>query len=258
MTRLPPGHEFICCPYSVGAHSIVAYGRGMDGGAALRERLEPLSGPVPLDRAGLVIAAVLAGVIIGWPPLWRRVRLAVTLVHEAGHALVGVLCGRRFTGFVVSGDASGHAVTVGPVRGLGRIATTWAGYPAPALAGCGLVWAAAHGYAAPLLALLLLGEVLLLPRIRSVVTGVVLLFALAATASAWWWRDNTVQVHALTVLGLVLLAGAWRGLAAVWQRGRAGDDHAVLRRLTGVPGVVWLLSWALVCAAATLVAAGEL
>ena len=86
--------------------------------------------------------------ILCWGPAWRWVRLGATLVHEVGHAVVGILSGRRFTGFVVAGNASGHAITVGPVRGFGRIATTWAGYPAPAVAGLAFVWSAAQGYAA--------------------------------------------------------------------------------------------------------------
>ena len=76
-------------------------------------------------------------------------RLAVTLVHELGHALVGLAVGRRFTGFVLRGDMSGHAVTVGPARGPGRVLSTWAGYPAPAVVGAALVWAAGRGWAAP-------------------------------------------------------------------------------------------------------------
>ena len=54
-------------------------------------------------------------------------------------------------GFVVRGDMSGHAVTVGPARGIGRIATTWAGYPAPAVVGAATVWVAGRGWAAPTL-----------------------------------------------------------------------------------------------------------
>src|SRR5690606_33271005 len=106
-------------------------------GRAVWDRVTPGAAPDPGRRLVLAPAAALAAVVLG--PLWRRARLAVTIVHELGHAGVGILVGRRFTGFVVSADMSGHAVTVGPRRGPGRVASTWAGYPAPALLGAALV-----------------------------------------------------------------------------------------------------------------------
>ncbi|CCI54897.1 MAG: M50 family metallopeptidase [Tetrasphaera jenkinsii] len=226
----------------------------MTWGTAIRERLVPVSGAVPLDAAGLTVVLVVAAILC-WGPAWQWVRLGATLVHEVGHAVVGILSGRRFTGFVVAGNASGHAITVGPERGLGRIATTWAGYPAPAVVGLAFVWSAAQGYAAATLGLLLLGSLALLIRVRSVTTVAVVGAALAATGSLWWWRSDALQAHALTTVGVILIAGAWRGLASVWRHGRAGDDPAVLRRLTGVPALLWILSWALTCAGATVAAA---
>lgn len=227
----------------------------MDGLAQVRERLLPVVGAVPLDRSAIVLAVLLAAAAVAWSPLWRWLRLAVTLVHEVGHALVGIACGRRFTGFVVAGDSSGHAVTVGPARGFGRIATTWAGYPAPAVTGLVLVAGAARGYAAPMLAAAIVLGLALVVLVRSLSTLLVLLAALALVGALWWWREDGVQAQALVILGLVLLVGAWRGLGAVWRRGGRGDDPAVLRRLTGIPALVWQLTWAAVCAGATVLAA---
>ena len=175
----------------------------MTWGTAIRERLVPVSGAVPLDAAGLTVVLVVAAILC-WGPAWRWVRLGATLVHEVGLAFV---------------------------------------------------WSAAQGYAAATLGLLLLGSLALLIRVRSVTTVAVVGAALAATGSLWWWRSDALQAHALTTVGVVLIAGAWRGLASVWRRGRAGDDPAVLRRLTGVPALVWILSWGLTCAGATVAAA---
>ena len=138
----------------------------MEWGELVRERLVP--GPSGPSSAATLVAVAVALVAISWGPLWRLARIGVTLAHEVGHAVVGLAVGRRFTGFVVSGDASGHAVTVGPVRGLGRVATTWAGYPAPAVAGLLLMWAGTRGYGALVVGLALLGSVLLLLLARSV------------------------------------------------------------------------------------------
>lgn len=89
------------------------------------------------DARALWPALALLVVVLAWRPARRWGRTLVTIVHEAGHAGVGVLVGRRFQGFVVERDLSGHAVTAGRSRGPGRIATTWAGYPTPAVLGVG-------------------------------------------------------------------------------------------------------------------------
>ena len=107
----------------------------MDWWDEVVKRLEPATGDVSLTAAA--VWTVLAGslLVVAVEPLWRVLRIAVTLVHELGHAVVGMAVGRRFTGFVLRGDMSGHAVTVGRARGFGRVVSTWAGYPAPAVVG---------------------------------------------------------------------------------------------------------------------------
>ena len=124
--------------------------------------------------------------------LFRSSRTLVTIVHEAGHAGVGVLVGRRFRGFVVEKDLSGHAVTAGRPRGPGRIATTWAGYPAPAVLGALVVVAALGGLAGPVLVVSLLALVVLLVMSRSVRTVALVVLTIAVTGAVWWfggqWR----------------------------------------------------------------------
>lgn len=225
----------------------------MDWAEEVRARLLPASG-TPVSGAGLSVCLLLAAGLIVWPAAWTRMRLVVTLVHELGHALVGTAVGRRFTGFVVGGDASGHAVTVGPSRGPGRVAMTWAGYPAPAIAGAWFVWAALRGWAAPTLAAVLLLLVLALVRVRSWHTLIVLGSVAGVVAGLWWRRVDSVQAYAVLAVGAILLAGAWRGLWAVATAGRHVDDPAVLASLTRVPRLVWLISWVLACGAATALA----
>lgn len=217
------------------------------------------SGPVPrLDAWRLALLLGIAAAAVLLTPVWRVLRLGVTLVHELGHAGVGVLCGRRFTGFVVRGDMSGHAVTAGPARGPGRVATAWAGYPAPALLGAGLVLVAVRGWAAPTLAVTVLLLVLALTRVRSVLTAVVVVAAAAATGTLWWVGTPILRAEVVLVAGVVLLAGAWRHLGAVWSGGGPGSDPGVMARLTGVPVLVWLLSYAVVLAAASWLVADQL
>lgn len=229
-----------------------------DLGGRLWDRLEPGAGAVDLGTSQVLVVVLLALVVVGIGPVWRVVRLAVTLVHELGHAFVGVLVGRQFTGFVLRGDMSGEAVTRGRPRGPGRIVTTWAGYPAPAIVGAALVWCAGRGWAAPALGAILVLLLVALVRVRSLLTLLVMLVAMAAVGSLWWWRNETVQAEVLVGTGLVLLVGAWRHLGAVAGDRSGTGDPGALARLTGVPAVVWVASFALVCAASTWVAVGPL
>lgn len=185
------------------------------------------------------------------PPLWRVARIGVTFVHEAGHAVVGVLAGRRFTGFVVRPDMSGHAVTVGPARGPGLVATTWIGYPAPALVATGLVWVALAGWAPLALGLLALGCLVGLGFARSFTTAIVTLAIALASGAAWWWRDDARSGAVLLTVAMILLIGAWRHWGAVTPVPR-GSDPAQLVRLTRWPAWFWLTTQLLVIAAATL------
>lgn len=219
-------------------------------------RIQPAT-PAPVDAWVLGVVLVVVAIAV-CTPVWRWLRLVVTLVHELGHAFVGVACGRRFTGFVVRGDMSGHAVTSGKATGFGRVATTWAGYPMPALLGAGLIWAAMAGWAAPALTGILLLLAVALIRVRSLTTVVVMLAALGAVGVLWWLGADAAQQWVLLGAGLVLIVGAWRHLAAVAGGGGRGDDPAVLARLTRIPKVLWLASFGLTCAAATWFAGREL
>lgn len=207
---------------------------------------------VALSGAPVLVVLVAALVAVSVGPTWGVLRLGVTLVHELGHALVGVLSGRRFTGFVLRGDMSGHAVTVGPARGPGRVATTWAGYPAPALVGALLVVLAVRGWSGPVLTAVLVLLVAALLRVRSALTAAVVLAVLAGAGALWWAADGTLQAQVVVAAGVVLLVGAWRHLGAVVGAPRAGtSDPEVLSRLTRVPTALWTLTFVLTCAAAS-------
>lgn len=210
--------------------------------------------PVPLAGTPVLVVLVAAVLAVAVPPVWGVLRLGVTLVHELGHAGVGVLSGRRFTGFVLRGDMSGHAVTVGPARGLGRVLTTWAGYPMPALVGAAAVWLAVRGWAPTVLTAVLVVLVAAALRVRSLLTGVVVLVVGVATGALWWAGSDRLQTQVVVGAGIVLVVGAWRHLLAVASGpDRGTSDPAVLARLTHVPRALWVLSFALVCGGATWV-----
>lgn len=227
----------------------------MDWAEAVWERVVPAGGNVGLSGSGLAVVLLVAAAAVAVPLLWRVVRLLVTLVHELGHAGVGVVVGRRFTGFVLRGDMSGHAVTVGPARGPGLVATTWAGYPAPAIVGAAGVWLAVHGWAATVLTGILAVLVTAVLRVRSLLTATVVGVAGLAAGVLWWHRDDALQAQVAVGVGVVLLVGAWRHLGAVLGAGGDGrSDPAALARLTGISRVVWSGTFVVVAAGATWIA----
>ena len=224
----------------------------MEWAEAAWARAQPSAGSVDLSGRNLTVVLLLTGLAVAVPPLWRMLRILVTLVHELGHAGVGVLVGRRFTGFVLRGDMSGHAVTVGPARGAGRVATTWAGYPAPAVVGAAVLWLAVQGWAAPVLTGILAVLVAAALRVRSLLTALVVALVGLVAGALWWQRDETLQAQVVLGVGLLLLVGSWRHLGAVLRaRGDGTSDPAVLARLTAVPRVVWDATFVLVGAGAT-------
>lgn len=225
-----------------------------DWAEELRTRVLPLAGEAALTAPRVTVAVGVALLAVAIGPVWGVVRFAVTLVHELGHAFVGLAVGRTFTGFVLRGDMSGHAVTKGRARGLGRVVTTWAGYPAPAVIGAVLVWCSGRGWAAPTIAAVLVLLVVSLIRVRSFLTLLVMLVVLAAGAALWWWRDDALQAQVLLGLGLVLVVGAWRHLSAVAADRSASSDPGVLAQLTHVPRLLWNGTFALVCVAGSFVA----
>ena len=223
----------------------------MDLLSEIIDRARPGPAVSELTRPGLLAVLTLSAVAVLWWPVWRVLRLLVTLVHELGHALVGVAVGRRLTGFVLRSDMSGHAVTVGPARGPGVVATTWAGYPAPGLLGGLLVWLAVRGWAAPVLTVLLLGLLIALAYVRSALTGLVVGGAGAGVAALWWWQHDALQQYVLLGVGFLLLAGAWRHLAAVLGRPGPGSDPGALAGFTGLPSALWQASFVLALAPVT-------
>lgn len=186
-------------------------------------------------------AVILTVVILVTTPAWTHVRQIVTVVHELGHAMVGVLCGRRFVGFVINNDMSGHAVTIGKPRGLGIILTTLSGYPMPALVGAVMTVAAMSGRSS---LVLLVGIVLLvgaLFRVRTWYTLVALALLLAGSIALWWTENSVLAALIVWGVGMLLLVGAWRQFAAVVFRGGSSDDPGVLASLTFLPRTLWHL-----------------
>lgn len=204
-----------------------------------------------------------AALVLTWSPLgYRWVRHLVTLVHEAGHAAVAALVGRRLTGIRLHRDTSGVTESRGRPRGPGMVATVLAGYPAPAFVGLAGAIALGAGYAAALLWGLVLTCAAVLLLVRNLYGLWVVVVVGVGVAVLSWTAPAPVLSGTAYLLVWALLLAAPRSVVELHRgrgdRGGRGSDPAQLRRLTGLPAGVWTAVFWLVTAGALVLGAREL
>lgn len=196
--------------------------------------VQPL--PDPQVVIGLGIAAL---VLVAFAPLWRTTRMLVTITHEAGHAVVGRLCGRKVEGIRLHSDTSGVTLTRGRAKGPGMVATLLAGYPAPAVVGLAAAFVLGTGRASALLWAFLLVLALMLLAIRNLYGLWVILVVGGGLGVATWYLPVVWQGMLAYLLCWVLLLGALRPTLELARSRDRGSDSAQLARLTHVPTGLW-------------------
>lgn len=181
-------------------------------------------------------------------------RHLVTLVHEAGHAVVALLTGRRLNGIRLHTDTSGLTVSSGKPRGPGMIATAAAGYLAPAVLGLLSVVLVDGGLTAWALYAGLVTLGLVLAFIRNWFGLLVVALAGAAVAVLIWRTSADVQDFAALTFAWFLLGAAPRTALDLWSHRRRArtrtTDADVLARLTFVPAPAWNLLFILLTVSA--------
>ncbi|HEY0472730.1 MAG TPA: M50 family metallopeptidase [Kribbella sp.] len=193
---------------------------------------------------------VVALLLIAWRPVWRQTRQVVTIAHEGAHGLIAAMVGRKLSGIRLHSDTSGVTVSRGHPTGPGMIAVLLAGYPGPALFGLAAAFVLSRGYAVGLLWGLLLALVILLLQIRnlfglwSVVAFGTVVFAVS------WWGSPSLQSAFAHLLTWFLLLSAPRAVLELQRSRRGGggrdSDADQLRRLTGVPALLWIGAFGLI------------
>lgn len=213
--------------------------------------------PDPPNAVVLVTGVAALLLVVSGSP-WRLARNVITIVHEAGHALVAVLVGRRLRGITLHSDTSGVTVSRGKREGPGMVLTAFAGYVAPSLIGIGLGALFGAGKITMLLWVMTALMLAVLVMIRNLygvlsvlVTGAVLVVISVVTTS------EVQSAFACLVVWFLLFGG----IRPVWElqvkrhRGHARDSDAdQLGRLTGVPGIFWVAMFMIVALGATFVA----
>lgn len=200
------------------------------------------------------VAVGAAAALLPWG--WGPGRHVVTLVHEAGHALVAVLTGRRLNGVRLHRDTSGLTTSVGRPRGPGMVATAAAGYLSPTALGLGMLATAALGSTAWALWIALAVVSGMLVFIRNWFGLLVVGLAALVVGYLVWRTDEQVQQVAVVALASFLLVGGPRTTVELWSSRRrsrsATSDADVLARLTHLPAALWNVVFVVVTTAALL------
>ncbi len=199
--------------------------------------------PLSVAISAVIGLVVLGLVVIAWPVA----RIVITLCHEAGHALVAVLSGRRLSGIRLHSDTSGLTVTRGRPRGPGMVATLAAGYPAASGFGLGAAALAASGYPAGLLWACVALLVMLLVTIRNAYGLLVVVSLGAAIAVASWYAGPAPVAWLGYGVAWLLLLGGPRPVVEALLHWRSphyrGSDAAQLAQLTRLPRLLWIVLW---------------
>ncbi|MGB3685195.1 MAG: M50 family metallopeptidase [Ornithinimicrobium sp.] len=207
----------------------------------------------------IAVLGIVALLAVGAPQGYRLIRHGVTVLHEAGHAVVALLVGRRLSGIRLHSDTSGVTVSRGRAAGPGMIATLAAGYPAPALIALAGTVVLNAGYAVGLLwALVALTAVMVLFVRNLYGLGVLVTIGVSVALVSWTLPAVAASAIAYALVWMLLLAAPRSVFELSASRRRAarfgGDttsDAAQLARLARLPAPLWTAFFA----ALTLIAA---
>ena len=181
---------------------------------------------------------------------WRWLRTVITIAHEGGHVVAGLLVGRRLRGIRLHSDASGLTLSRGRPTGPGMVLTAFAGYVAPSLLGLVTAALVSAGYFAVPLVVAIVCLAAMLIAIRTVFGVVAVVLLGAALVAVRWYTPEPVQQAVAALLAWFLLVGGLRAVFELQRTRRSSrtrdSDADQLARLTSVPAVVWVAAFALV------------
>jgi hypothetical protein len=218
-------------------------------------------------------SAAVALLIVASPLLWRTTRIAITIVHESGHAAASLLSGRRLEGIRLHADTSGETVSRGRRNGPGIVITALAGYITPPLLGIGACALLATHRVTLLLSLLLVLLAVTLVMVRNWYGVLAVLVTGGALFAVTWLADSALRAAFAYAVAWFLLFGGVRPVvelartrrrAVVFPPGRrlaAGrtgpgmSDADQLAWLTRVSARVWVTLFALVAIGAVVLGA---
>lgn len=215
----------------------------------------------------LLVLALLAGAIVltGERTTWRLLRFVVTIAHEGGHAVAAVLVRRELAGIKLHSDTSGVTLSRGRAAGPGMVFTAVSGYPAPSVLGVGFAALVGLDQVRAMLWVTIALLLLLLTQIRNVFGVVTVVGSGAAAGAVIFWGSDRAALGFACAVAWLLLVGGLRAVIELQRtrrqqgsaRGARGlsSDADQLARLTGLPGLLWVVLFFLLTVAALLAGA---
>jgi len=221
----------------------------------------------------VAVSAAVALLIVVSPRLWRLTRIAITIAHESGHAVVSLMSGRRLEGIRLHADTSGETRSRGRGSGPGIVLTALAGYLTPPLLGAGAAALLATHRVTLLLSLLLVMLAATLLMVRNWYGVLAVLATAGALLTVIWLAPPALRGAFGYGVAWFLLFGGVRPVAELartrrqakrWPPGHrmasghaksAASDADQLAGLTGVPGGLWVFLFALVATGALILGA---
>lgn len=183
---------------------------------------------------GLVVLAAVA-----FEQSWIVVRHLMVMAHEGAHAVLASLLFRGVSGITLNQDGTG-LTEFGGGGNLGTVLIKFVGYIGPSVVGLSAakLIASGHSVATLWVALFLLAILLLALRmsfgIVTVIPSGALVFFVARFAPV-----QTQEVTAYAITWLLLLSG----VRVIIQHGLGSGDGSDLRKLTGIPHLLWSVLW---------------
>lgn len=168
----------------------------------------------------------------------------VTIAHEGGHMIVGILAFRGPMGFTMDPDGSAGTKRADGSFGVGDWLIKLAGYLTPPLAGLGGAAALAEGKVWSVLWVAVILGVAAHLQARNGLANAFTLLGLAGVVATALFAPTIVQtVVAVGIVWLMLLGGASQ---SIWLSRADGSDAYWLARRTLIPRLVWHGVWAVV------------
>lgn len=191
---------------------------------------------------GYVWTAAILGAVLALP-LWRITQHAITLAHEGGHALIGLMFGGVWDKKKIHLRADGSGTTYIEVKGIGHVLTGLGGYLGPSVVGYSGAQMLVHD---------------LEPRSVLMMSLAFSIFVLVLTRNAFGLVVAGATVLLLWVGVTRAEPDAQRGMAYVWvwfvlmgstrtipnlfwaMKRQDSSDAAILEKSTHIGDVVWL------------------
>lgn len=199
----------------------------------------------------VALAAAVALGLVAAPIIWPVTRQAATIIHEAGHAVVARVVGRRVLSIKLHTDTSGVMFSAGKPHGVGVLATMVAGYPAPTVLGAALAVSYATGYAGAGLTVYQLVLLITAWLCSNIVGLLCVLAAFGVTGVLWLVGPAWLVSAAVVALAVFYVVAGLRCMVDVLRihlRAKtAAGDHAVVQDQVATTdasqaaGAVWWL-----------------